>query len=155
VAEMREKPAEMREKPYTGPVAAMRDSPWLASEDLENPDGTGWREVTVVIDKVMEITDAQFKGGRSKKRGYALQFVNKSRMLYLNGVNRETLKEMFGRLARDWLGKTVTLWVKPDVLLMGQRVPGIRVKQVTSASPPPRERQPGEDDDPQPEGSEP
>jgi len=119
----------MEEKQYSGPVSAMRDSPWLASEDLEDPAGNGYREAVVTIETVMEIKDAQFKGGRSKPKGYALKFEGKERMLYLNGVNRETLKEMFGRRAADWIGQKIKLYVKPDVQLMGKKVPGIRVKQ--------------------------
>ena len=125
----------MDEKPFSGRVAEMRDSPWLSSEDLEDPAGNGYIEAHVTIEKVLEITDAQFKGGRSKKRGFALQFAGKSRMLYLNGVNRETLKEMFGRRASDFVGKSIVLYVKPDVSLMGQKVPGIRIKAVPKKEP--------------------
>lgn len=118
----------MNESEYSGPVAAMRDSPWLASEDLEMPDGKGYRDAVVTIDTVLEVRDVQFKGGRKKAKGYALQFHGKERRLFLNGVNRETLKEMFGRRATDWIGKAITLYVKPDVMLAGKKVPGIRVK---------------------------
>jgi len=116
------------EKEFKGSVSAMRESPWLASEDLENPSGDGWIEGVVTIERVMEVTDAQFKGGRSKKKCFAVQFVGKARMLVLNGVNRETLKEMFGRTAPQWIGKQITLYVKPDVMLAGKKVPGIRIK---------------------------
>ena len=118
----------MDEKQFSGKVSEMRDSPWLASEDLEDANSSGYVEATVTIDRVMEITDAQFKGGRSKKKCYAIQFVGKARMLVLNGVNRETLKEMWGRKATDWIGKQIVLYVKPDVLLMGKKVPGIRIR---------------------------
>ena len=119
----------MKETEYGGPISAMRDSPWLSSEDLEKPDGDGHFEVTVTIETVLEIRDAQFKGGRKKAKGYALQFEGKERKLYLNGVNRETLKEMFGgNRAADWIGKKITLYVKPDVMLAGKLVNGIRVK---------------------------
>jgi hypothetical protein len=125
---------EVPPKPYEGPVSAMRESPWLSSEDLEDPSGKGWRDAVVTIEKVMEITDAQFKQGRTKKRCYALQFTGKARMLVLNGVNREVLKEMFGRTAAGWLGKQITLYVKPDVRLAKQTVPGIRIKPVSKAT---------------------
>jgi hypothetical protein len=118
----------MTEHEYTGPIATMRDSPWLSSEDLEDPKGSGWLQEVVTIEGVMEIHNAQFKGGRSKKKCYAVQFIGKARMLVLNGVNRETLKEMFGRTTPDWIGKRVLLYVKPDVQLAGKKVPGIRIK---------------------------
>jgi hypothetical protein len=125
---MAERQEPMTEQEYTGPIATMRDSPWLSSEDLEDPKGSGWIQEVVTIEGVMEIHNAQFKGGRSKKKCYAVQFVGKARMLVLNGVNRETLKEMFGRTTPDWIGQRVLLYVKPDVPLGGKRVPGIRIK---------------------------
>jgi hypothetical protein len=125
---MAERQEPMTEHKYTGPIATMRDSPWLASEDFENPKGSGWLPEVVTIEGVMEIHNAQFKGGRSKKKCYAVQFVEKDRMLVLNGVNRETLKEMFGRTTPEWIGKQVLLYVKPDVILAGKKVPGIRIK---------------------------
>ena len=119
---------EQTEREYKGPVSAMREPPWLSSEDLENPTGQGWIEAVVTIERVMEVTDAQFKQGRTKKKCYAIQFSGKSRMLVLNGVNRETLKEMFGRTAAEWIGKRIKLYVKPDVRLGKLTVPGIRIK---------------------------
>jgi len=124
------------EKEFKGSVSAMRESPWLASEDLENPNGTGYVEFHVTIERVMEVKDAQFKGGRTKAKCYALQFTGKARMLVLNGVNRETLKEMFGRTAPEWLGKPIVLYVKPDVMLAGKKVPGIRIKAAPHKSKP-------------------
>ena len=118
----------MEEKQYEGPVSAMRESPWLSSEDLEDPKGAGYLSARVTIEAVKEIADATFKQGRSKKKCYALQFVGKARMLVLNGVNREVLKEMFGRRAEDWKGKEILLWVKTDVRLGKLTVPGIRIK---------------------------
>ena len=115
-------------KDYQGPVSAMRESPWLSSEDLEDPNCKGWREVVVTISGVKEIVDAQFKGGRTKAKCYALVFAGKDRWLVLNGVNRETCKELFGRRAADWIGKQITLYVKPDVRLGKQTGPGIRIK---------------------------
>jgi len=125
---MAERQEPMTEQKYTGPISTMRDSPWLSSEDLEDPNGKGWIQEVVTIEGVMEIHNAQFKGGRSKKKCYAVQFVGKTRMLVLNGVNRETLKEMFGRTTPDWIGRQVLLYVKPDVMLAGKKVPGIRIK---------------------------
>jgi len=133
---MAERQEPMTEHEYTGPISTMRDSPWLSSEDLEDPKGSGWIQEVVTIEGVMEIHNAQFKGGRSKKKCYAVQFVGKTRMLVLNGVNRETLKEMFGRTTPDWIGRQVLLYVKPDVMLAGKKVPGIRIK------PAPEQRKP-------------
>jgi hypothetical protein len=134
---MAERQEPMTEHEYTGPISTMRDSPWLSSEDLEDPSGTGWNTEIVTIEGVMEIRNAQFKGGRSKAKCYAVQFVGKPRMLVLNGVTRETLKEMFGRTVPDWIGKHILLYVKPDVRLAGKTVPGIRIKPAPEPQPKP------------------
>jgi hypothetical protein len=118
----------MESDTFDGRMSEMRDSPWLASEDLENPDGDGWIEAVVTIVAVMEIRNAQFKGGRTKKKGFALKFREYERMLFLNGVNRETLRELHGRKAADQIGKTIVLYVNPKVPLAGKMVPGIRIK---------------------------
>ena len=136
---MAERQEPMTEHEYTGPISTMRDSPWLSSEDLEDPSGTGWNTEVVTIEGVMESRQAQWKGGRTKKLCYAVQFIGKPRMLVLNGVNRETLKEMFGRTVPDWIGKQVLLYVKPDVRLGKQTVPGIRIKPAPEQKPLPTE----------------
>ena len=118
----------MKTDRFAGRLSEMRDSPWLASEDLEHESGEGYIELVATIAAVLEIRDAQFKGGRTKAKGYALTFREFERMLYLNGVNRETLKEMFGRKASDLVGNTIVLYVNPRVKLAGKLVPGIRIK---------------------------
>jgi hypothetical protein len=118
----------MKADTFAGRMSEMRDSPWLSSEDLEDPDGGGYIEAEMTISGVLEIRDAQFKGGRTKAKGHAIKFQGNERMLYLNGVNREKLKEMFGRTAPDMVGKSIVLYVDPRVKLMGKVVPGIRIK---------------------------
>ena len=132
----------MESDTFDGRLSEMRDSPWLASEDLENPDGDGWVEAVVTIVAVMEIRNAQFKGGRTKKKGFALKFAEYERMLFLNGVNRETLRELHGRKSADQIGKTIVLYVNPRVPLAGKMVPGIRIKphDARTASKPPKQK---------------
>ena len=129
----------MESDSFAGRMSEMRDSPWLASEDLEDPNGTGYIETTMTIAAVLEVRDAQFKGGRTKAKGYAIQFREIDRMLYLNGVNREKLKEMFGRKAGALVGKTIVLYVNPRVKLMGNIKPGIRIKSHDVPTPTPDE----------------
>ena len=117
---------------FAGRMSEMRDSPWLASEDLENTHGDGYIEVVLTISSVLEIRDAEFKGGRKKKKGYAIAFQEIERMLYLNGVNRETLKEMFGKTAPEVVGNKITLYVNPHVRLGKEIKAGIRIKHYES-----------------------
>ncbi len=120
---------------FSGRLSDMRESPWLASEDLERPDSPGYIELTATIKAVMEIRNATFAGGRTKPKGYALEFAEFTRMLYLNATNRVTLKELHGRTAPEVVGKRITLYVNPKVKLAGKLVPGIRIKAAATVAP--------------------
>lgn len=117
----------METSKFAGRLSDMRDSPWLASEDLENPLG-GYSDLVVTITAVLEIRDAKFKDGRTKAKVFAIQFREFTRMLCLNATNRDTLKAMFGRTADDVIGNQIVLYVDPRVKLAGKVVPGIRIK---------------------------
>jgi hypothetical protein len=123
---------------FNGRLAEMRDSPWLASEDLEDPNGDGYLESAATIEAVLKIRKAQFKGGRTKN-GFAVKFTQFERMLFLNGINRDTLKRLCGRKSEDLIGKTVVLYVDPNVKLAGKIVAGIRVKEHDAALTPEQE----------------
>lgn len=115
---------------YTGPVSAMIDSDWLSAKQLEDPDGDGYLTATVTIEKVMELHDVEFEQGRKKKKCYALKFSGKDRMLILNATNRDTLTAAYGRRAKHWLGRKVTIYVQTGIKLGRKVVPGIRLKPV-------------------------
>ena len=119
----------MKTDTYDGPMSEMRDSPWLASEDLENPDGPGYIEKVMTINCIVEVRDAQFKGGRTKAKGFAVKFHETERMLYLNAINRDVLKAVHGRNAPDVVGKKIVVYVDPYVKLMGEVKPGLRLKE--------------------------
>lgn len=110
--------------PYEGRTAAMRTSPWLASEDL---DGLG--EVEVTIESVFEHKDAVMQDGRKQPKLFAVKFVGKERQLVLNATNRKTLAGKFGANCKAWKGQKVLLYVKDGVRNpAGGTTKGIRIK---------------------------
>lgn len=109
---------------YEGRTAAMRSSPWLASEDL---DGLG--DVEVTIEAVYQHKDAVMQDGRKQPKLFAVKFTGKERQLVLNATNRKTLAARFGSDCKAWKGQKVFLCVKDGVRNpAGGTTKGIRIK---------------------------
>lgn len=113
----------MTSEEFIGRSAEMRVSPWLAAEDI---DGLG--DVKVTIAKVRKHANVEFEQGRKKEVAYSLGFEGKQRELLLNSTNRKTITAMFGPEIKDWKGKSITLYIDPNVKLKGQTVKGIRIR---------------------------
>jgi len=113
----------MTTEQFTGSAGEMRDSPWLASEDL-----AGRTDVEVVIAEVLRHRNVAFDTGRTKPVVYSLRFERKKRQLVLNGCNRRALQAMFGPNTQDWIGMKISLFVDPNVKLAGKIVSGIRIR---------------------------
>ena len=114
----------MSTEQFTGRTAAMRVSPWLASEDL---DGLG--DVPVEIEAVYLHRDAVMQDGRKQPTLYAVKFKGKERQMVLNATNRKTLAAAFSANVKEWSGKKIMLYVKDGVRNpAGGTTKGIRVK---------------------------
>jgi hypothetical protein len=108
---------------FDGRASEMRESPWLASEDL---DGIG--EKVLTIKQVHKNLDVSFEAGRKKDVVYSVEFERAKRQLVLNGTNRKSLQALFGNNVNDWAGQKITLYVKQGIKVGGQTKPGLRVK---------------------------
>lgn len=115
---------QQRPEPYDGHAAQMRESPWLASEDLEATGG----EAILTIKRVWHHHDVEFEQGRRKPDVYALEFAGAKRQLALNATNRRALQQMFGNHTREWVGKRVTLFVQEGIKVGRETKRGIRIK---------------------------
>jgi hypothetical protein len=111
---------------YRGPSSALRDSQWLAAEDL--PEG---KDIVVKVKDVQRHRDVSFRSGRVKKVVGALIFEGKDKMLPLNSGNRKMMDQIFGTDTAAWIGQSITLYVT-DVLLAGEPVKGIKIRQQRS-----------------------
>jgi hypothetical protein len=106
----------MKTETYTGKVSGMKTSPWLASEDL-----LGISPQQVVIAGVYKHEDIPMDGGRKEKLLFAIGFEKIQKQLILNATNRKALSRQFGADTKQWIGKTVTLFVKDGVRKPGGR----------------------------------
>ena len=108
---------------FIGRSSEMKDSPWLASEDLLDVG-----DVKVKVVGCHRYKDVEFDKGRQEPTIYTLQFEKKQKQLVLNNTNRKMMVAKFGTDVREWAGKTVTLYVDPKVRFAGRTVCGIRIK---------------------------
>ena len=108
---------------FEGHSGEMKDSPWLASEDIMH-----LKEIEVTIEKCHRYRNVEFEAGRSESVVYALEFVGGDKQLVLNSTNRRTLVNKYGTNVKEWSGKKIKLYVDHNVKLMGKIVCGIRMK---------------------------
>lgn len=108
---------------FNGRSGEMRDSPWLASEDL-----IGLGEKTLTIKAVHRHKDVEFEAGRKKPVVYSVEFNSAKRQLVLNGTNRKAITRMYGPDVREWSGKPVTLYVQTGIKVGRETKAGIRIK---------------------------
>jgi len=113
----------MRTTEFDGRAGEMRESPWLASEDIE---GVG--DVTVTIEKVYKHMQAEFDSGR-KKDVHAIKFKGSDKQLVLNASNRKTIVKLYGTKITDWYGKQITLYMIRNVKVGRELKNGIRIRE--------------------------
>jgi hypothetical protein len=81
-------------------------------------------------EQVVTIASAQMETvGQDDERLLVLRFKNRERGMIIKRTNGDTLAEAFGDDWNDWVGKTITLYVIPNVY---QGKPGLRIRpQIT------------------------
>jgi hypothetical protein len=94
----------MTSEEFEGFTSEMRESPWLASEDI-----LGFSELPVTIESVHKHKDVAFDQGRKKDVVYAIKFAGTTKQLVLNATK-------------------VALFVDTKVKMAGKFVNGIRIK---------------------------
>ena len=113
----------MRIEEYDGPSGAMKDSLWLASEDLLAAEG----DVEAIIESVLYAEGVELNGGR-KENKFVIQFKGKQKRLILNNTNRKMLVRLYGAQTANWKGKPVTMYVDHNVKFAGKKTDGIRFR---------------------------
>lgn len=108
---------------FDGRASEMRDSPWLASEDLDGLD-----EITLKIKQVYRRENVEFEAGRKKPVVFTLEFEKAKRQLVLNGTNRRKLQAKFGNDVKGWIGQSVTLYVEQGIKVGREIKSGLRIR---------------------------
>lgn len=107
---------------YKGPCGVLKDSNWLSAETIPAD-----RDTIVQIEAVVRRREVKFKN--ETKQGYgSLKFKGKDKELGLNSTHIKVLKALFGPDTAGWFGKTVALYVDPDVSAFGQIVSAVRIR---------------------------
>lgn len=114
---------QINQQPFDGRAGEMRDSPWLASEDLHGLDS-----IDLEVSNVFKSSDVEFEGGRKKEVVYSLEFKNAKRQLVLNGTNRKTMVSLYGADVKAWIGKKVTVYVEHNIKVGRERKDGLRLR---------------------------
>ena len=79
--------------------------------------------------KDVDSRDAPAKDGKPSRPELVLVFTDDSKLGLRTAANRDTLKEAFGKMTDDWIGKVIVLYVDPSVRSpTGARVGGIRIR---------------------------
>lgn len=100
-------------------VGLLFPSKYLSADDLRG------RDVTVVIEAIEPRHELQRTDGKDYKPVIRLR--GKEKMWCLNKTNALIIADLYGRDARAWIGKAVTIY-PAMVDSFGKRVPAIRVR---------------------------
>jgi len=98
----------------------MFPSNWLAKEDITHP----------IRATIKAVTQEEIKGESGNETKNILHFNGDVKQMILNRTNAEFLVAAFGDDSDHWLGKTVEIYVDPNVMFGGKRIGGVRVRAV-------------------------
>lgn len=99
----------------------------LGQSDLADGFG-GFREATVEIAEVPVIYRPRKPKKGEKANKYVIHFVGKRKAWLSGPVTQATIATMYGPYLEQWVGKRITLYVDPDVMMGRNRTGGIRVR---------------------------
>lgn len=107
---------------YRGPCGILKESNWLSADVIAHD-----RDTIVTIEAVVRRKTVKFRN--EEKRNYgSLRFVGATRELGLNSTHIRVLSALFGPDTGAWFGKTIALYVDPNVSAFGKIVPAVRIR---------------------------
>ncbi len=110
---------------FEGRASDMKDSDWLAVEDIADT-----APVKVKIENVLLHKNVAFEGGRKEPRVFSIAFEKGSKQLPLNATNRKALQRAFGNDVAKWRGKDINLTVEPLKRAFNGHTHGIRIQVI-------------------------
>lgn len=126
-----------------GSKLTLNDELMFPSEYLAAVEFKG-KDVTLTISRV-EKAELQMRGG-TKKVKPILHFAETAKKLVCNVTNAESIAELYGTKAEEWVGKRVTFY--PTTTPVGRKMePCIRVREKVAA---PKMKQPEKQPEPPP-----
>ncbi len=106
-------------------MSEMYPSKYLSKDDVPQPT----RAV------IQTVARDEIKGDNGNELKNVVQFQGGVKPLILNRGNAELLCALYGDDSVGWHGKTVELYVDPNVMFAGRRVGGLRLRAPTSNAP--------------------
>jgi len=103
----------------------MYPSKWLAQDDIPHP--------TAAV--IRSVVQEEVKSEHGKEMENIVYFSGTIKPLILNKTNASILCDAFGDDSSDWHGRTVELYVDPNVSFGGKRTGGLRLRIPTRTVP--------------------
>ena len=107
-------------------VSSMIESKWLKKEDIEDD--------TIVT--IRGIKQENLGKDEAPEMRWVIYFKELPKGMVLNVTGIRVLEATFGGETDDWRGKTVTLYVDPNVSFQGRVVGGLRLRPAKKAAQP-------------------
>jgi len=123
----------MSETKFSGKVSQMKtDNKFLASEDF-----IGLGDIDLTISGIYSHENEVMQDGK-KKSFFSVGFNDKPKRMILNATNRKVLAMNFGADTKNWIGKSVTMFVKDGIRnpAGGETICGLRLKVKRAATGP-------------------
>lgn len=115
---------------------ALVENDHLGQWDLMDPTTGAAREATVIIESIAQyapqkarkrkMADGSYKPEKLNK--FEIRFVGKRKSWISNPTTQEQIARLHGTRIQGWIGKKITLYVDPDVMMGRNKVGGIRVR---------------------------
>jgi hypothetical protein len=123
---------------------ALVENDHLGQWDLMDPKTGSTREATVVIESVRQyappkprrrrMADGSYRPEKLNK--FEFRFVGKRKSWISGPATQEQIARVHGSIIQRWVGKKITLYVDPDVMMGRAKVGGIRVRSVAPTEEP-------------------
>lgn len=108
----------------------IKKSKYIKKDDLEDMGGEA--DLTIVGVKEMNVA----RDDQPEDMKWVMKFRELEQLWVLNNVNLQLIEAALGSDdSADWRGKTLTLYVDPNVMMSGKLVGGIRVRVPRPAKP--------------------
>ena len=117
--------AQLQQEEQAMKVSSMIESKWLKKEDIEDD--------TIVT--IKGIKQENLGKDEAPEMRWVIYFKELPKGMVLNVTGIRVLEATFGGETDDWRGKTVTLYVDPNVSFQGRVVGGLRLRPAKKAQP--------------------
>lgn len=114
--------------------------PFIRKSDIPQGESVA---LTIIGTDVQEFYDRKL---RTKVPRGIVRFKGTSKYLILNEARHTQIKDLLGDYIEDWIGKRISLFIDPTVMVQGKPTEGLRVKKAPPLQTSPQDDADEEDD---------